>query len=953
MNEASPDIPLFLKDSLRRFFHIRRGEEVRASLMLCYIFLIVASLMIVKPVCQALFLSELGALKLPYAYILVAFSAVAVSSLYSRMLKKISLNRLITRTLQIAILSLFIFWILLRTQYVEGWVLYVFYIWVAIFAVISVSQFWILANVLFNAREAKRLFGFIGSGAIAGGIIGGYLTNFLAPVLGSEQLIFICIGFLSLCIPLARRLWAECLQSKPLVPDHAHGKPLEEEEHPIRKIIKSRHLALLAGIMGVSVLVAKLVDYQFSAVAAAKILEEDQLTAFFGFWLSNLNIASLLIQLFMTRHVVGVFGVGTSLFFLPVGILLGALAVLIHPALWAVILLKMSDGSLKNSVNKAGLELLALPIPPDLKNQTRPFIDVFGDSLATGIGGTLLVILTIVSGVSTRPIGLMIVGLIVVWLFMVVRMKKEYLRTMRIRIAREPSAPEEEEIDLRKESVIGGVVKILEGPDESRILETLKIIREVRNDRFLPSLGRLLHHPSCAVRAEALCDLYFYRNPGYVSEVRDLVKDTDPNVQAEAIHYLFQNADDRIGMLLSYLEQDNLSVRMAALYCAAIESRNNAEYQRAFQVQRRVDGMFREMHVLQDAQTIALMKAACARIIGAAEISGLQPYLFLLLKDACPNVIREVIVNAGKTRNNECIPILLRRLGDPEYEDSVEQAFMYFGSEIVPVLVHFLNNPAEAKNVRLRIPRIIGSIGVQRSANALIQNLDHPDPELQQEIIRALNRLRLSHPELRFEESKIVGRILEEARLYTQSLAALYTETRTYEGVGAPSPGRRMKVSSVKKARQALIKALEIGLDSRLERIFRLLGLKYPPDDIYNVYLGVKSGEPDIRLNAVEFLDNVLSPDLKKVVIPIVETTLMDALIEKTLEQFGVKFPSEFDCLSTLLTGDDHRLTLLTLSLIDVLEDDAYIPHLVGLINHLSPKVRDRVGTILQKMRIL
>lgn len=72
----------------------------------------------------------------------------------------------------------------------EGWILYIFYVLVAIFAVISSSQFWIFANLIFNAREAKRLFGLIGAGAIAGGIFGGYLTNFLAPIIRSENLIF-------------------------------------------------------------------------------------------------------------------------------------------------------------------------------------------------------------------------------------------------------------------------------------------------------------------------------------------------------------------------------------------------------------------------------------------------------------------------------------------------------------------------------------------------------------------------------------------------------------------------------------------------------------------------------------------------------------------------------------------------------------------------------------------
>jgi AAA family ATP:ADP antiporter len=105
--------------------------------------------------------------------------------------------------------------------------------------------------------------------------------------------------------------------------------------------------------------VANLVDYQFSAVASDIIKDEDQLTAFFGFWLSNLSIASLVVQLFLTGRILKRSGVTTSLFFLPVGILIGAISILITPALWAAVLIKVCDGGLKQAINKAGLELLA------------------------------------------------------------------------------------------------------------------------------------------------------------------------------------------------------------------------------------------------------------------------------------------------------------------------------------------------------------------------------------------------------------------------------------------------------------------------------------------------------------------------------------------------------------------------------------------------------------------
>jgi hypothetical protein len=54
-------------------------------------------------------------------------------------------------------------------SYESGALFIVIYIWVGVFSVLAPSQVWTLANYVLTTREAKRSFGFIGSGAILGG----------------------------------------------------------------------------------------------------------------------------------------------------------------------------------------------------------------------------------------------------------------------------------------------------------------------------------------------------------------------------------------------------------------------------------------------------------------------------------------------------------------------------------------------------------------------------------------------------------------------------------------------------------------------------------------------------------------------------------------------------------------------------------------------------------------
>ncbi|MDX1409590.1 MAG: hypothetical protein R3330_15690, partial [Saprospiraceae bacterium] len=386
------------------------------------------------------------------------------------------------------------------------------------------------ANVVFNAREAKRLFGFIGAGAIAGGIFGGYLTTLLAEPLGSENLLFVGAGQLIICTLITRRLWRRSVV--PVQSGYERRKKIARTEHPFALIRRSAHLKYLAAIIGIGVIAARLVDYQFNAIASRVLTDPDELTAFFGFWFSNFNVISLLLQLLLTRRIVGVLGVGTSLFFLPLAIFIGALCVLFAPVLWAGILIKMADSSLKQSINKAGIELLALPVPLEIKKQTKTFIDVVVDSIATGIGGLILIFVVKGFNLSTPLISLIILALVLCWLFFVFRVRTSYLQTFRLNLEKLP-AGDEQEPDLSHASIVEDLRQILETSTTDQILFVLRKLKTRPDDRLAESIRRLLGHPSPAVVEEAVRNLYFIRTADYREDIRPLMQHPDQRVEGD------------------------------------------------------------------------------------------------------------------------------------------------------------------------------------------------------------------------------------------------------------------------------------------------------------------------------------------------------------------------------------------------------------------------------------
>src|SRR5205085_77521 len=111
---------------------------------------------------------------------------------------------------------LLLFWFLFTS--VGGKVVSVaFYLAGLILGVLLISQFWTLANIVYDPRQAKRLFGFIGGGAPLGGVAGSALAAY-APQIGSVNLILPGVVMMGLCAALvAGIIRREKINADPIV----------------------------------------------------------------------------------------------------------------------------------------------------------------------------------------------------------------------------------------------------------------------------------------------------------------------------------------------------------------------------------------------------------------------------------------------------------------------------------------------------------------------------------------------------------------------------------------------------------------------------------------------------------------------------------------------------------------------------------------------------------------
>jgi len=179
----------------------------------------------------------------------------------------------------------------------------------------------------------------------------------------------------------------------------------------------------------------------------------------------------------------------------------------------------------------------------------------------------------------------------------------------------------------------------------------------------------------------------------------------------------------------------------------------------------------------------------------------------------------------------------------------------------------------------------------------LLENFHRRGYHLDFSLLKALNRLRVNFPELVMDASRVQAAIVRERQEYDQLRAI-----RSWlESSALESP-----------LVDLLVRAMSERLEQRLERIFRLVGLIYSPDDIYSVYYNCRI-KPVLRPSAIEFLDNLLDAQLKQTIVPLLEEAFDAERAARPSQQ--VQFISHDAALEMLINGEDPWLRRIALEL--------------------------------------
>ena len=929
-----------IRKFLNTTFGIRDGEIHISFLMQIYIFLIITVLLIIKPIVNALFLSELGAEHLPYGYLLVALIAVITTYFYNQWVKRFSFLRVTTTSLTFFSLSFItLAIIILRTANLNDWLLYLYYIGVSLFAVITTSQFWILANLVFNTREAKRLFGFIGAGAIAGGVFGGYLTSIIVSKFGNATAIIVAAALLMVCIPILRKIWS--LRIKKLnTYVRAQRKDADSDSHEpaIRIISKSRHLTYLALITGLGVIVAKLVDFQFSDFANKAIPDPDELASFFGFWFSSFNVIALALQLFLTNRVLSKLGVSSTLLILPLGLALGSLLFLTFPELWVLIIIKGIDGSFKQSLNKAAVELSIMPIPFQIKNQAKSFIDVAVDSIATGLAGLMLLLFVKRLNLPSTYITIIVLLLTFIWIILIYKLREAYFNSFRQNIQRNLNANGIQTDKMRKERTLELTRKVLQSDNEKDILSVLDRFSLYKIKSLRPEIIRLLDFPSNKVKSEVIKQLYIHDKGAAIDKIRPYINSSDDQLVHVALSYVLEHSNvSQNDFFTEYLDHKDPFISSAALLCLSEEIRDNESLGRRFQLKDRIERRLKELSNENSEER----KADIAKLlltIGNSNYETYYTYIDKHLQNTNPYIVKHAIKAAGITSHERYSKVLIDFLAQKKFRKAAIKALKNYSTSLTKTIID-LEESDELNNAAKRyLPLLIRSFNNQRSVKVLMGFLKSKDVNTRFEATKALIKLKTNNDTLYFSKRRLKKEIVRECRYGRESLDAL-ASMRAIVNSEIDKGFPENQKNDILSARNSIIAVLDEQLHTSLKSIFKLLSLLYDETDIKVSYSGLISDVKEAQVNALEFLDNLLQSQIKTQILPIIEYYSVDEDKPLTKTSLELTILSEQVLLRNLLKKRSKRMKLEVLQLIRALNDSSYIALVKSQIIHKNKEV--------------
>jgi len=892
-----------LPKALSSALNIRPEEELLTTLLLLHSCLVGLSVTSFFAVANASFVADFGSEMLPHAYIVSAIVGSSLGFIYSKLDKYLSFSNLLIVNLAFLLASVCIFRIGFWVSD-SKWLSFAIFVWITPVLSLIYIEFWALAGRLYYPKQAKRLFGLVGSGEVAAGILSYFSISFIVQRIGAINLLLISGVSFAIClmilIYITRKFEGLILETEGQQP--AAKKKVESK---FFDLLKDRYLLTIVVVMVFATFAMFFIDYAFLNQAHARYHNKEELARFFGFLYGTAKFVELIVKSVIYGRIVNRFGIKAGLLMLPVVLGLLALGAAVSGTVadmglvffWLIILTKFFDRIGRRSVYETSFRILYQPLNPRQRLAFQTKTEGIFEPIVTGLAGGALLLFKLIEGFTLIHFSYILFLLIGGWIAVSLLVSREYSSALSKALEKRHLG-NDVVISMQDKAVIDVLKEKLDSDNPIEVIYSLNMLEEADALNFEASLARLIDHKAPQVRQDVLKRIEMLK----ISRMQDAVckkidADESSLVRAAALRTLCALGEaDVADIVIPYLKSPDQHIRMGAM----VGLIRHAGFEG---ILASGDDLLKLVKSPDSAQ-----RAYAANILGEVGLRSFYRPLLPLLQDKDYEVRRSAIRAASQIGNPKLAEQIINNLIVPATRTFAVTALVKIGNDALMSLEQAFNNKETDNDIRSRIARICGQIGGEQAIELLLNQIDYAHEEVRYHVLAALNLCGYS--------AKNVQKAAIQQKIEAEVADAVWTIAVTVD-LG-------LKETSFLKT------ALENEIKQNRKRIFLLLSFLYPSRSkailqANDILLYSTPDERAKRDYALEIIEETVSKKERAYLSPLIE----DLAPQDRLRQLDGRFPHDnagsVQRLTEMIQREEGSITPLT---------KVYILYLVGEMSY-------------------
>ena len=857
-----------MRSLLSRLFPIYPGEGAPFALCFAVNLLTLAGIMFGRASRDSLFFVFFGVEYLPYMYFANAAFLIISSVIYTALVVKVDRGRFLGGLSLVFVASLLISRLVLpRTMH--HWFYPVLYMQSQAIWSFSLMQYWTFAGEFFDTRQAKRLFPSLVVGGLLGMVGVGMASRAAVRSLGTANLLLLWAGLILAATFLgciAFRRYRAVKEPPPLEPTVAPARGLSEWQKISNGINEVRRTPLLRSMAGYVLLlwiVYTVVDFCYSGTVRARYPDPADLATFLGRFAGAQGLLCLFVQVLFARAVIARLGVGWTISFHPAVLILGTAWMSLRYGYVSVLSTKFTDAIMTYTFSDSSYQLLYNPISADQRAQMRGFIDGYMRPLGlAAVGGLLLLgnkyLTPFRLGGGEVSVGQQLawgaLGLAVVWLGFALKAKPGYVGALLRNLQGDSPALRQAAMNalqkLKDPASISILMNNLRDDNPARVVEAVQFLETIGSEDASNTLFGLLGHPEPRVRATAVSVLGRRHEGKIVGRLIPLLSDLDNRVRANTVEALGKSKEASAAERLRPLLYDparrvkvNALVAIASLQGPA----SVAEWL----------PMLREL-----ARGDRESRAAATYALGRLRLDASVDILCDLLQSPELPLRCDVARALGRLGSPGAVSCLLESLCGPgSLRHHVRRSLAKIAEKAGPGVTRQLADKALSSDqvmIRSELAHLLGRRPQDGDTNVLqtaLALLKDPYWRVRWKALRGLERMARARSLPEAARSALFGYAGEELAGFQESLRTsrtLVPQTQT--------PSERLLGEALGEER------LKIE-----ERVFRVLGILCGRDQMLAIFEKLRSGDAQLRADALEALDTLAPREIGQQLLALVE----------------------------------------------------------------------------------